>query len=201
MKKFIFIFIITSVLTLSSCASEEQSTAETTGVSSVPQISTVSETFTENTSETAAETSEIVSETVTAAAEKKIFDGYIIYWEENGEEKSQLCDSFVSPYAVISSVLGKYYGEDVKTGIYDADWVVIEDATDISSEDIGVYRQVKYHAVLDLSEGYTAFVEEIGVEKVTNSIAKSLMETYDLSSIIITELNRDIMFVEDNTTE
>lgn len=124
-------------------------------------------------------------------------ENYIIYWNENGEEKSQTNTGFKSPYTIINDVLCKYYGDGAKlSGVYDADWYITEYYEESTSCEDGLARTVHCTAVLDLSEGYSAYIGPDDLNKVTTSIAKSFMDSYDLESIRISELKEDILYLE-----
>ena len=188
MKKLKYLIILSALL-LAGCSQAEETenvpdaTSETTAVS-------VTETEASESEAVETEISEVTEpEFTTVIAE----DGeHIIYWKENGTEKSEVCSGYPFPDDIIRSVLGKYFDEESAEAIYAADWVVDTYYEEVVNE-AGPAR-VEYHtATLDLSEGYSVYVGEELLSEVTESIGKSLMENFDITSISISEMRENII--------
>ena len=191
MKKTIAILMTVSALSLSACGMQNDTEAETTSVSS-EETTVSSEVLTEPAKTTATDIiTERESEFTTSISDSE--EVYTVFWEENGEEKYQEYTGYKTPYTIIHTVLEKYYGEDMEFGIYDADWMIFDYPEE--AED-GFTVELHFMAELDLSEGYSAIIGEDDLQKVTASIAKSFLESYDLDSIVISELGQDLLFME-----
>lgn len=188
MKKIAVIFTLAAALVLPACTNENATDEET----SVDTTTALSEVETDVTTATEPPVTESDNGFTVLVAENE--EEYVIYWQENGEEKSEVCVGFKSPYTIINTVYKKYFGEEINMPFYDADWYITEYYEDVECED-GLSRNVFYTGVLDMSEGYSASLAE-DLDAVTDSIAKSFIGSYDLQSIRITEMKEDILYME-----
>lgn len=184
-KKMFFGIVVAAAMCLSSCSSTSP-TEETTDFSS--ESST-----TELTTETeGSETEESTGDAFTTYIDNTA--SFTIFWTEDGQNKSEEISGIVSPDIIIHSVLEKYGYEEIPD-LGAADWTVSEYYSDTEDED-GLKRTTKYSATIDIDEGFSAFVGD-DLESVANDIGKSLISSYNLSSIRVCELREDIITIEE----
>lgn len=189
MKKYITVCLAAAMILLTGCNKEETPEETTAAVQSEASGGAAAE-FEEDSDETTSEPEEEFGSAVVETPD----DPYIIYWEEGGQEKSEALTGYVTPDIIITEVLQKYY--DVESvDIYAADWVIADYYEDEETE-AGLIRTTHYIGVLDISEGYSAFVGSEDLEKVTRSIARSFIDTYGLESIMVSEMREDILSLE-----
>lgn len=184
-KKMFFGIVVAAAMCLTSCSSTSP-TEETTDFSS--ESST-----TELTTETeGSETEESTGDAFTTYIDNSA--SFTIFWTEDGQNKSEEISGIVSPDIIIHSVLEKYGYEEIPD-LGAADWTISEYYSDTEDED-GLKRTAKYSATIDIDEGFSAFVGD-DLESVANDIGKSLISSYNLSSVRVCELREDIITIEE----
>lgn len=185
-KKMFFGIVVAAAMCLTSCSSTSP-TEETTDFSS--ESSTTSELTTET---EGSETEESTGDSFTTYVDDTA--SFTIFWTEDGQNKSEEISGIVSPDIIIHSVLEKYGYEEIPD-LGAADWTVSEYYSDTEDED-GLKRTAKYSATIDIDEGFSAFVGD-DLESVANDIGKSLISSYNLSSVRVCELREDIITIEE----
>ena len=194
MKKIKYILIIAAML-LTGCSHSDGTENVPDAASNTTAYVTETETSESKPAETEmSEVSESESEFTTIVTEE---GEHIIYWRDNGTEKSEVWSGYPFPDEIIQNVLGKYFDKESVESIYAADWVINTYYEEVINE-AGPER-IEYHtAALDLSEGYSACIGEDLLNEVTESIARSLMENYDINSISVSEMRENIIQLENN---
>lgn len=193
MKKTKYLLIVMAFL-LTGCSQAEET-------KNVPVVT--SETTTVSVTETQAAESEAAETEITAAAEDEYTpviaeDGeHIIYWTENGTEKSEVYNDALFPDGIIQKVIANYIEADNIEAIYAADWVINTYYEEVENE-AGPARNAYNVASLDLCEGYSAYVGEELLNEITESIGKSLMENYNIRTLTISEMRETITQIENN---
>lgn len=198
MKRTLLMAVIASALVLTACNDVNDTKADktTSDISETAMTETAMAETTLMTEYQAQTEVPFIADEEQTEFTTSISDGdelYTVYWEENGEEKSEQRIGQKMPHVIINAVIEKYYGEDTGMFFEASDWVIYDYPEENEDEEGGV---VMHHmGELDISEGYSASIGGEDIQKVTESIAKSFIASYELDSVSISELQRNILYI------